>query len=88
MLILFQAAVTGLLRQAEPGLFCTRFDAFCLLAGTPASLLSAGPATYADLGATQSDFRRDGLLVISTGRSCTWCFRLPTLLGDRDNLFP
>jgi hypothetical protein len=47
MLILFHAAVSGLLRLAQARLFATRLDAFCLLAGAPACLLGARSAAFA-----------------------------------------
>jgi hypothetical protein len=54
MLFLFFATVAGLLRHAQARFFATRNDAFGLLTGAPARLLSAWPATFTRLVTAES----------------------------------
>jgi hypothetical protein len=102
MLILFHAAISGLLRLAQARLFAARLDAFCLLAGAPACLLGARSAAFAGyiIGIARASLERTTLAQGSTQLfyvggldACTarfsrsWGPRLLAILGDRNSLF-
>jgi hypothetical protein len=101
VLILFHAAIAGLLRLAETGLFTTRLHAFCLLPRAPACLLRARSATFgADAGIDRAGlpwtavaedsalfFPVRGLYIGTAGLSRPRGFRPLAIFGNRNTLF-